>query len=212
MSDICIGSRRVRSPEAALIAALIRAVDIVALSTTTAPSREAIWCCSTCEQASSRPRRRNPRAACVHGFSHRQPNDARAGWAKSFSAAVPGRVRRRQPTRLAGPHVVPSVPSGRGRARRRRGSRSVATAGPRSGAGRDRSVNRRYPRNGRRQQLRSHHVQPRVAQQASAGIRVQAVRVRGGPREGLLTRVGLVESDSRDGPEQPGMESAKRGG
>ena len=54
------------------------------------------------------------------------------------------------------------------------GLRRLNTPGPRGGARRDRSADRQHSRDGRRRRLRAQHVQPRDAQPASAGLRVQA--------------------------------------
>ena len=122
---------------------------------------------------------------------YRSPVDTARGLGEGLSApAVPQRIRRRPPARLAGAHDLPSEPAGRGRAGGRGRHPPVEPPQPRGGARRDRSAHRRRRRAGRRRRLPRQHVQPRDAFAPPAGIGLQAVRVRGRARPRLLAGVG----------------------
>ena len=99
--------------------------------------------------------------------------------------AVPQRVRRRQSTGLEDPHDVRQERAGGGGTGGRGRPQASQHAWARGCVRGDRSADRGHPGDGRRRRLRRQHVQPRDAQQAAAGIGVQADSLRGALSHGF---------------------------
>ena len=90
------------------------------------------------------------------------------------SSSAIGSAATIRPTGRSGRRSCPDLQDAAERAVDRRPA-PVRRSEPAGGAGRDRSGDRRHPRDGRRPRLPRVAVQPRVAQPASAGLGVQAV-------------------------------------
>ena len=207
-------ARTLTLPEAALIAALIRAPSTLSpwsnydgalerSRTVLAEMREQGFITAQQEEAA---RRVQPRIQ-----PYRQPGETRAAWAKDFlRQQFRAAVRRRPSAGLAGAHVLPAGDAGGGRTGGRRRSGPPQPSGIAGRAGGDRSVDRQPARAGRRRGLSEEHVQPGDPQPPPAGIRVQADPVCGGARARLFTGLRAVEPGQGERSRRPRMESPKR--